>query len=138
RHARRLGWVGEASREIQQHRVDHVAVVVIRVEDRSVAINSITKVPLLELAKRGFNANGIMWCAKKSEACLHHSDKTQPVVEGRTDSACRLQGIYQERTSRRTQCLRELSRCPQQGLAEKRSVDETLPAVIELHVVGRC
>ena len=67
--------------DIQQHRVNHEAVVVVPVKRRTIAVDAVSLVPLVVLAERVVHTHPIPGCAKRRERRFHRCGKEQPVVE---------------------------------------------------------
>src|SRR4029078_1461217 len=78
---------------IEQHWLDHEAVVVVPVEAGTIAVGAVTLVPLLVLAQRVVHAYPIPRCSEQLQAGLDRRREHEPVAETWRDRACRCQRL---------------------------------------------
>ena len=119
---------------VDQHRMNHEAVVVVPMEQRSIAVRAVAFVPLFVLTDGVVHSHRIPGLAEQCERGFDRRGKQQPVVERRADAVCRSKGGRHGGAHGRWQRPTERIRCAQHRLREERCVHERLTARRDIHV----
>jgi len=122
---------------VEEHRVDHEAVVVVPVEGGTVAVDPVALVPLGVLAQGVVHPERVPPRPQPGEGGLHRRREEEPVVEGRLDGPGRLEGPHEVGAHPRIEGGDEGPGGAEEGLAEERRVHEGLALPGEVQVVGR-
>ena len=123
--------------DVEQHRLDDEAVVVVPVKGRPVAVDAVALVPLVVLPQRVVDAHPIPRGAETRQRGLDRGREQQPIAEHRRNRAARLERRNELLRRRRTQRLSERPRRPQNPLGQESRVDQRLPLACEVQEVRR-
>ncbi len=130
-----LRFIATYPQHVEQHRLNHEAVVVVPVEAGTIAVHAVAPVPLLVLAQRVVHAEPIPRCAEQLQARLDRGSEHEPVAEPWRDRASRRQRLYQPSLRCLIQRAGERMWSAEQALREERRVHKRLRLVREVQGV---
>jgi hypothetical protein len=123
--------------DVEQHRLDDEAVVVVPVEFGPVAVVTVAEVPLLVLPQGVVDARPIPRRTESGQAGFDHRREQQPVAERRRDHPGRRERGDEPAARRRIEAVAECRRRAEDRVCQERGVDERLAAGGEVQRVGR-
>ncbi len=128
---------GDGFNNVEEHRVNDKAVVVVPVEGRAVTIKTIPFVPLHVLGDGEIDRLRFPVQPGVAQGGFDHGAEEKPIAHGRFNDARGLEGGDEIGLDAGLKIFPELGRRAKKSVRKKGGINDRLPAFIEVEEVGR-